>query len=73
MTDVSPDHMSRQTARAAFDIDVRLTLLENDADDRETEIIALRQSINRMTGALMAAALTFGVMAVMFALTAATT
>ena len=60
--------MGRAHARSGFDNETRVTLLEDDADKIESTVVSLQKSMQRVSSALIGAALTFGTSAVLFAL-----
>lgn len=51
--------MGRQQDRAAYPIDIRMGLTEKDLDDTDTELAKVRKAVDRMTWALVLAAVSF--------------
>jgi hypothetical protein len=60
--------VARTEARAGFNPDTRIALLETDADDMECDMRSLKGSISKLTYAVVGAALTMGTTAVMLAI-----
>jgi len=59
---------ARHNIRGDMDSDVRLTLLEGDADSIENEMRGLRSSINKLTWAVVGVGLTIAGSGIMLAL-----
>lgn len=58
----------RVLLRAGWTLKTRVEQLESDMDDSDGSIDKLRKSLDRLTGAVLAAVFTFGTSAVMLAL-----
>lgn len=57
----------RHTTRKEYDVTVRLSLLEDDADSHEHEVASLKQSIQRLTYSITGATLSLVVALIMWA------
>jgi len=60
--------VTRPQERKGFDHETRVALLETDMDDIYGDVASIRQSIQRLTWAMAAAALSFGTSALLLAL-----
>ncbi len=59
---------SRTSARGKFTDPVRISLLETDADELDSDMAGLKAQINRLTWTLAGAAVTMATASVLFAL-----
>ena len=58
---------SRSEARAQFDNDTRVTLLESDADALENAVVGLKQTISKLTWSVVGAALSLTTASILLA------